>query len=175
GGEARLLACTRRAGGWPHVAIVTAGPSGPVVADGVATSLPVIERLATGRSAGTAAGSRSAALELAVARLSADAFSATDVGRYEQLMALGRDLNQTENFAAAEDAYRAALAVQERVLGRDNPNIATAMLHLAVNLSNQRRLADAGALLDRAAPLAPRAADPATPARLLHYRALHAL
>ena len=113
GGSARLLACTRRAGGWPHVAIVTAGPSGPVVADGVATALPVIERLATGRVGGggtAAAGGRSAALELAVARLSADAFGASDVGRYEQLMALGRDLNQTENFAAAEDAYRAALA-----------------------------------------------------------------
>nr|WP_246523648.1 CHAT domain-containing tetratricopeptide repeat protein [Neoroseomonas eburnea] len=90
-------------------------------------------------------------------------------------MALGRDLNQTENFAAAEDAYRAALAVQERVLGRDNPNAATAMLHLAVNLSNQKRLAEAQMLLDRAATLAPRAADPATAARVLHYRGLHAL
>jgi CHAT domain-containing protein len=178
GGEARLLACTRRAGGWPHVALVTAGPSGPVVADGVATALPVIERLAAGRGPGTgvgAAGGRSAALELAVARLSADAFGTADVGRYEQLMTLGRDLNQTENFAAAEDAYRAALAVQERVLGADNPNTATAMLHLAVNLSNQRRLAEAQVLLDRAAALAPRAADPVTPARLLHYRGLHAL
>ncbi len=179
GGSARLLACTRRTGGWPHVAIVTAGPSGPVVADGVATSLPVIERLATGRTGGggtaAGAGGRSAALELAVARLSADAFGASDVGRYEQLMALGRDLNQTENFAAAEDAYRAALAVQERVMGRDNPNAATAMLHLAINLSNQRRLAEAGVLIDRAAGLAPRAADPATGARVLHYRGLHAL
>lgn len=177
GTEARLLACTRRAGGWPHVAVVTAGPSGPVVADGVATALPVIERLATGHSGGggAGAGGRSAALELAVARLSADAFGAADVGRYEQLMALGRDLNQTENFAAAEDAYRAALAVQERVLGRNNANTATAMLHLAVNLSNQKRLAEAGLLLDRAAALAPEAADPATPARVLHYRGLHAL
>jgi CHAT domain-containing protein len=176
GTPARLLACTRRAGGWPHVAIVTAGPSGPVVADGVATAMPVIERLAAGRSGGGGGGGgRSAALELAVARLSADAFGATDVGRYEQLMALGRDLNQTENFAAAEDAYRAALAVQERVLGRDNPNVATAMLHLAVNLSNQKRLAEAQVLLDRAGTLAPRAADPATPARVLHYRGLHAL
>jgi CHAT domain-containing protein len=176
GTDARLLACTRRAGGWPHVALVTRGPSGPVVADGVATSLPVIERLATGQSGGGGGGGgRSAALELAVARLSADAFGAADVGRYEQLMTLGRDLNQTENFAAAEDAYRAALAVQERVLGRDNPNTATAMLHLAVNLSNQKRLAEAAVLLDRAAGLAPRAADPATPARVLHYRGLHAL
>ena len=175
--DARLLACTRRAGGWPHVALVAAGPSGPVVADGVATALPVIERLASGHSGGSGGGTggRSAALELAVARLSADAFGAADVGRYEQLMALGRDLNQTENFAAAEDAYRAALAVQERVLGRDNPNTATAMLHLAVNLSNQKRLAEAQVLLDRAAALAPNAADPGTPARVLHYRGLHAL
>lgn len=178
GGSARLLACTRRSGGWPHVAIVTASPSGPVVADGVATSLPVIERLATGRTGGTGAstaGGRSAALELAVARLSADAFGAADVGRYEQLMNLGRDLNQTENFAAAEDAYRAALAVQERVLGRDNPNTAGPMLHLAVNLSNQKRLAEAQVLLDRAATLAPQAADPTMVARALHYRGLHAL
>lgn len=178
GGSARLLACTRRAGGWPHVAVVAAGPSGPVVADGVATAMPVIERLAAGRSGGGGgggAGGRSAALELAVARLAADAFGTADVGQYEQLMALGRDLNQTENFAAAEDAYRAALAVQERVLGRDNPNAATAMLHLAVNLSNQKRLAEAQVLLDRAATFAPRAADPATPARVLHYRGLHAL
>lgn len=179
GGSARLLACTRRAGGWPHVAIVTAGASGPVVADGVATSLPVIERLATGRTggSGTAAGggSRSAALELAVARLSADAFGAADVGRYEQLMNLGRDLNQTENFAAAEDAYRAALSVQERVLGRDNPNTAAPMLALAVNLSNQKRLSEAQVLLDRAGTLAPRAADPTMQARVLHYRGLHAL
>lgn len=178
GTPARLLACTRRSGGWPHIALVTAGPSGPVVADGVATALPVVERLATGRTGGSGAGgggSRSAALELAVARLSADAFGAADVGRYEQLMNLGRDLNQTENFAAAEDAYRAALVVQERVLGRDNPNTAAPMLALAVNLSNQKRLAEAGALLDRAAPLASQAADPTMAARLFHYRGLHAL
>jgi hypothetical protein len=49
------------------------------------------------------------------------------------------------------------------------------MLHLAINLSNQRRLAEAQVLLDRAARLAPRAADPATNARVLHYRGLHAL
>nr|WP_248291122.1 CHAT domain-containing protein [Neoroseomonas marina] len=90
-------------------------------------------------------------------------------------MNLGRDLNQTENFAAAEDAYRAALSVQERVLGRDNPNTAAPMLALAVNLSNQKRLSEAQVLLDRAGTLAPGAADPTMQARVLHYRGLHAL
>jgi CHAT domain-containing protein/tetratricopeptide (TPR) repeat protein len=176
GAPARLLACTRRAGGWPHVALVAAGPGGPVLADGVATATPVMERLATGQPAAAATdGARSAALEIAVRRLSADAFSANDVSRYEQFMQLGRELNQADNFAAAEDAYRAALALQERVLGRDDPNTVSAMVHLALNLSNQGRHQDAEVLFARAARLTPRAADTTAPARLLHYRGIAAV
>ena len=180
GTPARLLACTRRAGGWPHVAFVALGPDGPVLADGVSTAIPVMERLATGQSASASATgpggqARSAGLEIAVRQLSADAFSANDVGRYEQLMQLGRDLNQADNFAAAEDAYRAALALQERVLGRDAPDTVNAMVHLALNLSNQGRNQDAEALFKRAEGLTPRAADPNAAARLLHYRGIAAL
>jgi len=173
---ARVLTCIRRAGGWPHVALVAAGPEGPVVADGVATAVPVMERLASGEAASAGgAQARSAALEATVRRLSADSFSVKDVGRYEQLMSAGRDLNQAESFATAEDAYRQALALQERVLGRDDPNSTTALIHLALNLSNQGRNQEAGALFTRAAALTPRAADPAGAARLAHYRGLHAL
>lgn len=182
GAPARLLACTRRAGGWPHVALVAAGPEGPVLADGVATATPVMERLAMGQPGGAAPGgaaggaqARSAALEIAVRRLSAEAFSANDVGRYEQLMQLGRELNQAENFAAAEDAYRAALALQERVLGREDPNTVTAMVHLALNLSNQGRHQEAEVLFQRAATLTPRAADTTAGPRLTHYRGIAAL
>ncbi len=173
GAAARLLTCTRRAGGWPHVALVIAGPDGPVVADGVATATPVIERLALGQQAsGSDGGSRSAAMQLAVTRLAADAFRTGDVGRYEELMRLGAELNQTENFNGAEEAYRAALAVQERVLGRDNPNIVGALLGLAVNISNQQRAREAQILLDRAGQLAPQAADRVAAARHLHYSGL---
>ncbi|WP_431280523.1 CHAT domain-containing protein [Humitalea sp. 24SJ18S-53] len=175
GADARLLACTRRAGGWPQVAMVIAGPNGPVLADGVSTAVPVIERLALGQTAAAATGSRSAALELAVARLSADSFGTADVGRYEALMTLGRDLNQVETFGAAEEAYRQALSVQERTIGAGNPNTVMPLVHLALNLSNQRRHAEAEALFVRADALTPRAADPVAPARLKHYRALHEL
>jgi CHAT domain-containing protein len=176
GVPARLLACTRKNGGWPHVALIAAGSDGPVLADGVATAAPVMEGLATGRvSAGTAGQARSAALEIAVRRLSAEAFSANDVGRYDELMTLGRELNQAENFAAAEDAYRAALALQERVLGRDSPDTVTALIHLALNLSNQGRGQEAAALFARAMPLAERAGDPVARARLAHYQALSLL
>ncbi|SDD70117.1 CHAT domain-containing protein [Belnapia rosea] len=180
GVPARLLACTRKNGGWPHVALVAAGPEGPVLADGVATATPVMEGLATGRAAAAGQGqgqgqARSAALEIAVRRLSAEAFSANDVGRYEELMNLGRELNQAENFAAAEDAYRAALALQERVLGQDNPDTATALVHLALNLSNQGRMQEASVLFTRATVLSARAADPVARARLAHYQALSLL
>ncbi|MBX6374863.1 MAG: tetratricopeptide repeat protein, partial [Acetobacteraceae bacterium] len=179
GTPARLLTCTRRNGGWPHLAVVAAGPRGTVfAADGVAAALPVIERLVAGQGAGAgtaASGGRSAAMALAVARLSADAFGAAEVGRYEQLMALGRELNQAENYAAAEEAYRAALALQERVLGRDDPNLAAPLMHLALNLSNQGRHTQARPLFARAEALAPRAADPTTTARLIHYLGLDLL
>jgi len=175
GAEAMLLACTRRSGGWPQVAMVIAGPRGPVLADGVSTVVPVIERLATGQASGAAAGARSEALELAVARLSADSFGTRDVGRYDDLMSLGRDLNQAEIFGAAEEAYRQALAVQEHSLGAGNPNTAAALVSLALNLSNQHRLAEAEVLFRRADAITPAAADPVAMARLRHYRALHEL
>ncbi|MGG5809330.1 CHAT domain-containing protein [Falsiroseomonas sp. CW058] len=174
---ALLLSCTRRNGGWPHVALVAQGPEGPVLADGVPTVLPVIERIAAGQApaSGGAAVARSAALELAAQRQAAAAFGANEVGGYERLMALGRALNQAESFAAAEDAYRGALAIQERVLGAGSPDTVTALMHLALNLSNQDRRAEAEALFARAAALAPRAADPVATIRLRHYRGLHEL
>jgi len=183
GVPARLLNCTRRNGGWPHLALVVAGSDGPVVADGVLTAAPAMERLATGQTSarsgavGTAGGgqARSEALEIAVRRLAAESFGTNDVGQYEALINAGRELNLRENYAAAEDAYRAALALQERVLGRDDPNISFALMHLALNLANQKRAQDAEALFRRAAPLTARAADPVAPARLEHYRGLAAL
>jgi CHAT domain-containing protein len=174
GTPARLLRCTRRAGGWPHLALVTQGAEGPVLADGLPSTLPVIERLARGASApATAAGPE--ALQIEAVRLAARAFGSNDVRDYERAMELGRDLNAAEDYPAAENAYRAALAVQDRVLGPDRPDSAAAMVHLALNLSNQRRFREAEVLFRRADRLSPEASDPLSLPRLLHYRGLHAL
>ncbi len=175
-----LLRCVRRRGGWPQVAVVMAQPGGPVLVDGLAASLPVVERLlasgpAGGATASTAGAARSQAMQAAVSRLAGRAYGAADVSRYEQLMALGRDLNQAENFAASEEAYRAALSIQQRVVGADNANTVGPLLNLALSLSNQGRFPQAKALFAQAAALAPQAADPAAGARLLHYRGLDAL
>jgi CHAT domain-containing protein len=178
GDRALLLDCTRRSGGWPHVAVVARTSAGTIMADGVLPALPAIEGAAAvlgGAAPPAAAGAaRSAALTLAASRLATESFSATDIGQFEELMRLGNELNQAENFAAAENAYRAALALHERVLGPDNPGSTGAAAALALQLSNQGRHLEADPLLARAEAKAARSADPLMPGRILHYRAMHA-
>lgn len=177
GADARLLDCTRRAGGWPHVALLARTQAGIIMADGVLPSLPAIEGAAavlSGADLPAGGAGRSAALTLASARLAEESFSSNDIGQFEDLMRLGNELNQAENFAAAENAYRAALALHERVLGADNPGAVGAAMALALQLSNQGRMLEADSLFARAAALVGRSSDPLMPGRLLHYRAMHA-
>lgn len=180
GGEpAVILQCTRRIGGWPQVAMVAAVNGRIYLADGILPTLPVIERsigLLSGRITGAAAVLPPSAVDaLLAAALAAHAFSAGDVGQYERLMALGARANLAENFAAAETAYRAALAIQQRTLGRDDPDTVNALMHLALQVSDQQRFAEADSLFQRADGFASHASDKAAVARLRHYRALNAL
>jgi len=180
GGEpALLMECTRRTGGWPHLGLVASVGGSAWVADGVLPALPAMERaigLSTGRARAEGAATASGAESLVADRLAARAFGSNDIGTYEALMAAGNRANQAENAAAAETAYRAALGVQERALGAENPALATTLALLAVQLSNQGRYPAADAALTRADALARRpGAEEGLPARLAHYRALHQL
>ena len=126
GGEpAVLLQCTRRIGGWPQVGLVTAIGGRIYEADGIVPTLDAIERaigVQSGRiGAATVALPQSAADSLLASQLAAHAFRAGDVGQYQRLMDLGARSNLAENFTAAETAYRAALALQQRVLGAKRP------------------------------------------------------
>jgi len=176
GQPAALLQCRRRNGGWPSFALVTTVNGRAFQAEGVLPAIPAAER-AIGVLAGLIQPDGplppSAALDLLAGRLSREAFGAGDVARFEQLMTVGRDANQAERFATAETAYRAALGLQDRLLGAGSPDTFGPMVRLALNVSNQGRFPEAEALLARAAPLAPRASDPLAPATLAHHRGLH--
>ncbi len=173
------LQCRRRIGGWPQVALLAAAGGHVYLADGILPTVPVMQRaigVLSGRlRAGTATLPPAALDTLLANQLAARAFGAGDVAEYERLMALGARSNLAENFAAAETAYRAALVVQQKALGRDNPDTVNALMHLALQLSDQGRFSKAAPLFAQADAIAPRASDPAAPARLLHYRALHEL
>lgn len=179
GYPAAILQCARRIGGWPQIGIVTTINGRLYEADGIVPTLHVIERSIGVQSGLVSAPSvtlpQSAADALLASQLAAHAFSAGDVGEYQRLMDLGARSNLAENFTTAETAYRAALAVQQRVLGARAPDTVNALMGLALQLSDQGRFAEADALFAEAEALAPRASDKAAPARLLHYRALDAL
>jgi CHAT domain-containing protein len=178
GQPAELLQCTRLIGGWAQIAMVALVNGTVWYADGVLPATQVMER-----SIGVLAGvvhadttvASSGADALLARRLAARAFSSGDIGQYDALMAAGTRANLADNPGAAEAAFRAALAIQQKALGQDNPNTAAALMSLALQLSNEGRYAEADALFAQATKLAPAAADPATQARLLHYRGLDAL
>lgn len=179
GAPAYVLSCTRRNGGWPQVAMAALVRGHAWTADAIQPALPVLPR-AIGVLSGEVAPDAAAALPpsgadaLLASRLAATAFSAGDVGQYEQLMTAGTRANQSESFAAAELAYRAALAVQQKALGKDTAERAAPLLPLALQVSDQGRYAEADALFAEAERLVPATNNPLLAARLMHYRALHA-
>lgn len=173
---ATLLDCRRRNGGWPAFALAASVDGKTWQADGVLPALPAAERaigVLSGRTRPDQAIPASAALDRVAARLAREAFATGDIAQYETLMAVGRDANQAERFAAAETAYRAALALQERLQGANASDTFAPLVRLALQVSNQGRFPEAEVLFDRAAALAPRAADPLAGAIVLHHRGLH--
>lgn len=180
GDPAELLTCTQRLGGWPHVALVALVRGRAFYADGVQPAFPVMQR-AIGIEAGVLPARKARALPVTTSdrllanRLAAEAFSAGDIGTYDKLMRVGADANQQEDFPAAITAYRAALALQQKTLGIDNPNTVTALTDLALNLSDAQRYHQAASLFATAETLAPRSADPTALPALEHARGLDAL
>ncbi len=178
--SALLLRCSRRIGGFPQVALVTSVDGTVYYADGILPLLPVLERsigVLSGHvpPAAAPASQPSLAMRQLIERLSAQAFTVGDVAEYDRLMALGARANLSEDFASAAAAYRAALKLQQKALGRIDPNTAVPLMSLALQLSDQGHFNEADAVFAQAEKLAPGAADQAAPARLMHYRALHLL
>ena len=110
----------------------------------------LLDRRSAGSCAGVLAGvaradvvaSNSGADALLASRLAAKAFSSGDIGQYDTLMAVGTRANLADNPGSAEAAFRAALALQQKALGKDNPDTATALMSLALQLSNEGRYAE---------------------------------
>lgn len=178
GNPAELLQCTQLLGGWAHVAMVALVGGNVWYADGVLPAASVMERsigVLAGVTRADAVAPTSGAEALLASRLAAKAFSSGDIGQFDALMAAGTRANLADNPGAAESAFRAALALQQKALGKDNPNTATALMSLALQLSNEGRYAEADRLFADAGKLAPASADATARARLLHYRGLDAI
>jgi CHAT domain-containing protein len=175
-----LLNCTRKIGGWPQAALVAAVDGQVYVADGILPALPVLERsvgILSGRVSAQAAPAMApgSADALLASRLAAQAFSAGDIGQYQQLMLAGSRANLAESFVAAERAYRAAYNLQRKALGVNDPNTAIPLMLVALQLSDEGRTVEADDAFSNAARLVAQAADATALPRLQHYRGLNAL
>ena len=177
GATALQLDCTRRSGGWPQVAVAALSGGQAWLADGVVSSVPAIGRSVAVLSRRATASIVSSA---AVDALQAQRLAETgDSRQYDQLMLLGVRANLADDPAAAESAYAKALAVQEKVLGKDDPNLADPVMRLGLQQSIQGRYGEANASFARAEALVAKAAlgkslgDNNLAPRLRHYLGLH--
>jgi CHAT domain-containing protein len=187
GSSAELLDCRYRNGGFPQLALV-ADVGGKIwFADTIDAAFQVtqnsIGQLAGVRAEASAPSDEPLDPKLA-SRLAARSFAAGDIQAYQTLMREAADANRQGDTVGAEKLYRNVLALQEKVLGKDSPDLANATMSLGLQLSNQGRFGEADAAFKRAEQLiGPSNGDPTTPpkgsnptsrARLLQYRALDA-
>ena len=170
GRAAYLLPCTRRSGGVPYVGVVTQRGGSTWLGDGLSTAAPAIEATIAALAGGPAAG-RGGTIADSLGGRYAAGFGSGDIERYQSLMRVGARHNVEEEYRRAERAYRDALALHQRLFGRDNPDQVDALAHLALNISNQGRFAEAQELYRRAEALVANARDPLVKARVRLYLA----
>jgi CHAT domain-containing protein len=172
-----MMPCTRRNGGWPHIAFASTIDGRTYLVDGVPSSLPALETALaalSGHGVPASGSAPSSAAQLLTQRYGGQAFGSGDLDRYYGLMRLGNEKNAIDDFIGAEDAFRDAMAVQQRILGLTNPGLAMPLMHLALQISNQQRYAEAEGMFAQAGALVERAPDKLNAAQLDYYRALHA-
>lgn len=175
-----LIDCDLLSGGWPYTALVSQIDGRTYLADGIPASLPAIENtiaIISGRKSADeelAEGGRSEAIRQIEARLRGRLYGTGDLDTYYQLMTLGQYYNSVKDFQTAEKHYRESLAIQEQQLGTGNTATADPMMHVALELSNQERFAEAEVLFTRVERLLQGTLDRTDYARYISYRAYHA-
>ncbi|HJQ55355.1 MAG TPA: CHAT domain-containing tetratricopeptide repeat protein, partial [Vineibacter sp.] len=170
GAPAALLPCTRRSGGVPYVAIATSRGNSTFLGDGLSTTAPAIEATIAALGGGAPAAKGGSIADSLGGRFQAG-FGSGDIDRYQSLMRVGARHNVEEDYQQAERAYRDALALHQRLFGRDNPDQADALVHLALNISNQGRFSEAAELYKRAEVLVANVQEPLVKARVQQYMA----
>jgi len=174
--------CSLNDGQWPQVVVIAGLDKVLFQAEGLPAMMPVLEAVMAQQAdyqaaAGKAAfGGRDKARDLIEKAFGEPMrlVSGGDFDRFNDLMATARLENSRKNYRAAEDSYRATMAIQERVFGADSPTIGKTLMDLALEVSNQGRFEEAAALFRRADPIIQRSPNAADQARYFTYMAYDA-
>lgn len=176
GGNSVLFFCTERGSGWPRLVLASASQDMLGTVEGMPSLLPVLEAALASSGQPVAPADAQTALALAQAKYSPQTLksSSGDFGAYKKLIETARLYGGADNYAGAESAYRRALGVETGMFGPDSLAVGETLAELALQVSNQRRFAEAATLFQRALPII-EASDSATArARLAAYQALDA-
>lgn len=178
-----IAACTQKTGGWPHATLIAAsgdtllqGEGPPAVLDLILAAMTDLSRDGRPTTAVAPAARGLARLPELEALLGKEAFGfgAVDLDGFQDLIELARLYNSAENYQGAEQAYRRALDAQIRLLGEQHAGVGVTLMHLALEVSNQGRDAEADALFRRAEPLIRSSVNSGDYPRLVAYLALAA-
>lgn len=174
--------CQLLLGGFPYLAVAAEAPGRVLVGEGSpevsSTIASRLEDFAPDGDEGREAGDL---LNVFAGAMRSDGGGdARDISRYSELIDRARIANRENDFIAASEHYRDALALHERIFGDNERNAAgwresrgDLLLHLALEYSNQLRFLDADALFARAERLLIQSATPFQLAKLKTYRAIH--
>jgi CHAT domain-containing protein/tetratricopeptide (TPR) repeat protein len=178
GNPAVVVPCTR-AGGVPYIGVLTTAGGKTFLADGISPAAPAIEAAIAALGGGSgqpAAGAARGGGGTITSGLDArfkGGFGSGDIEKYQGLMRIGGRHNIEENYAKAEESFREALVLHQKLFGRDNPDQADALIHFALQISNQGRFREADPLFERAEKYSGGVKDPLVRARIVHYAGQH--
>jgi CHAT domain-containing protein len=172
-----VRSCATVDGDWPQVHVIAGLGRFLVQADGLPSLLPALEAEMAALvdyhpPAGALAfgGAEEARRDLETAFGNTLKITAGgDFNRYGDLVEQARLYGSRMNYPAAEAAYREALDIQERAFGPDTIGVATTLLNLGLNVSNQGRFEEAAGLFRRADPIIQASGNPIYRARNFEY------
>jgi CHAT domain-containing protein len=170
-GDSVLYFCTLQSNSWPRIVLATASNGSLTEAEGLPSTLPVLETAIALNNT-----DRAAADALLKAHYSSDVIKSgsADLGGYDKDVEAARLESGANDFAGAEAHYRRALEINERLFGPDAMPVGETLAELALQVSNQGRFDEADALFRRATPIIEASSSASARARLASYRALNA-
>ncbi len=164
-----VFPCRQRNDGWPILVMARLDGGLLTIAEGPASTYPVLRALMRLPEEGLSQTQLTAQAQALWSQPVAMA-SATDLDAVRTLLRNALVAASQLDYAAAEAGFRSALELQTRLLGENDAVTNEILLDLALSVSNQRRFDEAEALLRRAAPIAGRSVRPSDRARSAAYQ-----
>ncbi|HUN52509.1 MAG TPA: CHAT domain-containing protein [Candidatus Sulfotelmatobacter sp.] len=174
-GATMLRTCTLNSNGWPRILIAREAAGRLYSAEGAPSALPAMQA-AIAADSHVAATDDAALTDALSTELSASLLhaSAADYAAYEKSTEAARLAGASDNYAAAEAGYRAALTTEQSLFGPNSLVVGQTLAELALQVSNQGRFVEAAALFHRAAPILEASSDNNVRGRYFSYLALDA-